>query len=211
MEFVKEENLIQHHVNVLNQCAYDLSKVTGDRVRFAERLEKDLVWHLNDWALDEYKDYVSTLMHCIDLYNQGKPSPSAEDIVQYTYNLAELISLNAQEQAKADAKAARDFAKDEVSADIKAFCANLGDKASEVMGTVKSALPEEIRNLSKDDIRAVAGSAGIAAKAAGTVLKGKAKTYGTAAANWFMSQLTQEFHPEEDETADGTGEDNEND
>lgn len=204
MEFVKEENLVLYHANVLNQCAYELSRTTNDRVRFAKLLEENLVWHLNDWALDEYKDHAATLMRCIDLYNQGKPSPTAEEIVQYTYNLAELITLNVQAEAEADAQAAKAFAKDEVNAEIKAFCANLGEKASDVVKGVKNALPDEIRNISKDEIRAAASSAGVAAKAAGTVLKGKAKTYGTAAANWFMSQLTQEFHPEEDEPTDGT-------
>lgn len=203
MEFVAEENMVQHHIAVLNQCAYDLSKVTDDRVRFAKILEDDLVWRLNDWALDEYKDHVATLMRCIDLYNQGKPSPTAQEIVKYTYSLAELISLNAKAQAEADAQAIKDFNKAEVKATVQAICSDFGTKVTEVMKDVKAALPEELSSISKDELKAAANSAGEVAKAAGTALKSKAKTYGTAAANWFMSQLTQEFHPDEDEPADG--------
>lgn len=119
MEYVTE-NLELHYATTLRKCVEDFREIIHNMFqtrsftymtefedalkqnkRFNDVLEDDLVWTLNDWAIEEDEAFAKTILRCVDRFNDGKMS--SNELIAHVSKLADLMELRAKAKAEVEA------------------------------------------------------------------------------------------------------------
>lgn len=66
--------------------------------RFNNLVEDELVWTLNDWAIEEDECFAKTVLSCVDRYYADKIS--SNELLSAVSKLAELMELRAEAKSK---------------------------------------------------------------------------------------------------------------
>lgn len=116
MEFVTE-NLEMHYAKTLRKFVSDCRQITHGmfqhqsftymtefedalkkNARFNKLVEEELVWTLNDWAIEEDEVFAKTVLRCVDRYYADEISSS--ELLSTVSKLAELMELRAEAMGK---------------------------------------------------------------------------------------------------------------